>query len=159
MASSMTFRLAIAASIAALLTACGQPPAGNSASANQPDQKAQQAQAPAIPPPPADPLAAGSQDAKDDLYCSGIVFIENPSPPSALNPVDEAILRKAQALGTMLAESGINKLVKEKAAHATHGGAIADAYTARVVEDVRAKKPRISLDECYARARALPPVE
>jgi hypothetical protein len=159
MASSMTFRLAIAASIAALLAACGQPPAGNSASADQPDQKAQQAQAPAIPPPPADPLAVGTQDAKDDLYCAGIIFIENPSPPDALNPVDEAVLRKAQVLGINLGESGINKLVVQKAAHATHGALIADAYTMQAAEDLKARKPRISLDDCYARSRALPPVE
>jgi hypothetical protein len=153
----MTSRLVVAIGIAALLAACGQPAADRTASAAQPDQTAQQA--PAIPPPPTDPLAVGTQDAKDDLYCAGIIFIENPSPPDALNPVDEAVLRKAQVLGINLSESGINKLVTQKAAHATHGALIADAYATQAAEDLRAKKPRISLEDCYARSRALPPVE
>lgn len=158
----MISRFMIAAGIAALLTACGQAPAGNTASADQPqpqpEQQAQQA-APAIPPPPADPLAVGTQDAKDDLYCAGVIFIENPSPPDALNPVDEAVLRKAQVLGINLGESGINKLVTQKAAHATYGALIADAYTTLAAKDLKAKKPRISLEDCYARSRALPPVQ
>jgi hypothetical protein len=111
------------------------------------------------PPPPADPLAVGSQEAKDDLYCAGIIFAENPSPPSALNPTDEAVLRKAQALGIVLAESGINRLVTEKAAHATHGALISDAYATLAAGDLKAKKPRISLDDCYARAKAMPVIE
>jgi len=111
------------------------------------------------PPPPADPLAVGSQDAKDDLYCAGIIFVSFPSPPSALNPVDEAQLRKAQMLGVVLAESGINKLVVQKAAHATHGGVISDAYTEQAGHDLAAGTPRISLDACNARARALPVIE
>ncbi|MDP3738408.1 MAG: hypothetical protein Q8R02_13520 [Hyphomonadaceae bacterium] len=153
----MTSRFIAAIGFAALLTACGQPAADRAASAAQPDQTAQQA--PAIPPPPADPLAIGTQDAKDDLYCAGIIFIENPSPPDALNPVDEAVLRKAQVLGINLGESGINKLVTQKAAHATYGALIADAYTTQAAADLKAKKPRISLEDCYARSRALPPVE
>src|SRR5262249_38747703 len=107
-------------------------------------------------PPPADPLAVGSQDAKDDLYCAGVIFAANPSPPNALNPVDEAVLRKAQALGIVLGESGINKLVIQKAAHATHGAMIADAYAVQAAKDLEAGKPRISLDDCNARAKAVP---
>jgi len=111
------------------------------------------------PPPPADPLAVGSQDARDDLYCAGIIYAANPSPPSALNPTDEAVLRKAQALGIILGESGINKLVIQKAAHATHGALIADAYSIQAAKDLAAGKPRISLDDCNARAKAVPVVE
>ena len=151
-------RLIVTISFAALLAACGQTAADRAATADEPQKT--QAQAPTTPPPPpADPLAVGSQDAKDDLYCSGIIFVSNPSPPSALNPVDEAVLRKAQVLGINLAESGINKLVVQKAVHATHGALVADAYTEAAATDLRAKKPRISLEDCYARSRALPPVE
>ena len=109
-----------------------------------------------IPPPPADPLAVGSQGAKDDLYCSALIYIENPDVSDALAPVDEALLRKAQTLGFLIGEAGINKLVGEKAAHATHARLISDAYTEQVAKDLKAKKPRISLDDCNARAAALP---
>lgn len=111
---------------------------------------------PNVPPPPADPLAVGSQEARDDLYCSSLIYIENPDVSDALAPVEEALLRKAQTLGFLIGEAGINKLVDEKAAHATHARIIADAYNAQVAKDVKAKKPRISLDDCNARAAALP---
>jgi hypothetical protein len=144
----------LAMSLGLGVAACsGQAPA--SAEPDQPPASA----APALPPLPTDPLAVGSQDAKDDLYCAAIIFVSNPSPPSALNPVDEAQLRKAQMLGIVLAESGINKLVTQKAAHATHGGLISDAYTAQAGKDLAAKSPRISLEDCNARARALPVIQ
>ncbi len=150
----MKLRETAIAALVAVLAACGGPPATDGAAA----QSAPPAAAPVQPPPPpADPLAVGSQDAKDDLYCAGIVFIENPSPPGALNPTDEAVLRKAQALGIALAESGINKLVAEKAVHATHSSMVADAYTDQAERDLMAKAPRIKPDACYARANALPP--
>ncbi|RYG36438.1 MAG: hypothetical protein EON93_05050 [Burkholderiales bacterium] len=109
-----------------------------------------------VPPPPADPLAAGSQEAKDDLYCSSLIYLENPDVSDALAPVEEAILRKAQTLGFLIGEAGINKLVTEKAVHATHARIVADAYNAQVAKDMKAKTLRISLDDCNARAAALP---
>ena len=145
----------LAATFALCVTACGEKPAAPGATAEAPP-----AEAPIVPPPPpADPLAVGSQDAKDDLYCAGVIFAANPSPDSALNPTDEAVLRKAQALGIMLAEAGINKLVVEKAAHATHGALVSDAYAVAAAKDFDANTPRISLDDCNARAKALPPVQ
>lgn len=111
---------------------------------------------PSVPPPPADPLAVGSQEAKDDLYCSSLIYIENPDVSDALAPVEEALLRKAQTLGFLIGEAGINKLVTEKAVHATHARIVADAYNNQVMKDLKAKKPRISLDDCNARAAALP---
>jgi hypothetical protein len=140
------------------LAACGQPPADKSASAEAPPT-APAAPIEQPPPPPADPLAVGSQDAKDDLYCAGLIFAANPSPDGALNPTDEAVLRKAQAFGIILAESGINKIVEQKAAHATHGALIADAYTDQAAKDLTAKKPRIALEKCYDRAKAVPVVQ
>jgi hypothetical protein len=140
------------------LASCGQTPTDTTAQAAPPAKP--EASAPITPPPPpADPLAVGSQDAKDDLYCAGVIYAANPSPPSALNPTDEAVLRKAQALGIILGESGINKLVVQKAAHATHGALIADAYAIQAAKDLAAGKPRISLDDCNARAKALPVIE
>jgi hypothetical protein len=146
-------RIAAAIALAALIAACGQPPTSDANATAAPEPQA----APVTPPPPpANPLEVGSQDARDDLYCSAMIYAENPSPPNALNPIDEAILRKAQALGFIIGEAGINKLVAEKAAHATHGAMIADAYAEQVAKDMAANKPRISLDDCNARAKALP---
>jgi hypothetical protein len=116
----------------------------------------QAAQAVTVPPPPADPLAVGSQDAKDDMYCSALIWAENPDVSDALAPVDEALLRKAQTLGFIIGEAGINKLVSEKAVHATQARIVSDAYASQVAKDVKAKKPRISLDQCNKRAAALP---
>ncbi len=108
------------------------------------------------PPLPADLLGIGSQEARDALYCSALIYLENPDVSDALAPVDEALLRKAQMLGFAIGEFGINKLVEEKAAHATHARAISDAYAAQVEKDAKAGKPRLSLKDCNARAAAIP---
>ncbi len=111
---------------------------------------------PGAPPLSADLLGIGSQEARDALYCSALIYLENPDLSDALAPVDEALLRKAQALGFIIGEFGINKLVAEKAAHATHARAISDAYAAQVEKDTKAGKPRIALDDCNKRAAAIP---
>jgi hypothetical protein len=74
----------------------------------------------------------------------------------ALAPVDEALLRKAQMLGFIVGEAGINKLMAEKAAHATHARAIAETYAAQVNKDVKANATRLTIDACNERARAVP---
>lgn len=111
---------------------------------------------PGAPPLPADLLAVGSQDARDDLYCSAMIYNANPDVSDALAPVDEALLRKAQMLGFIVGEAGINRLMTEKAAHATHARALAEAYAAQVDKDVKANTPRITLDTCMARAQSVP---
>lgn len=111
---------------------------------------------PGVPPLPANLLGAGSPQARDELYCSALIYAENPDVSDALAPVDEAQLRKRQALGFIIGESGINRMVGEKAIHATHARAIADAYATQVDRDLKANAPRISLDECNTRARAIP---
>ena len=108
------------------------------------------------PPLPADLLGIGSQEARDALYCSALIYQENPDLSDALAPVDEALLRKAQTLGFVIGEFGINKLVEEKAAHATHARAISDAYAAQVEKDTKAGKSRLALDDCNKRAAAIP---
>ena len=90
------------------------------------------------------------------MYCSALIYAENPDVSDALAPVDEAVLRKAQTLGFIIGEAGINKLVSEKAIHATHARAIAEAYSDQVVKDMKAKKLRLSLDACNKRAAAVP---
>ena len=142
----------------AFASACSGPPTAPEAAsdAKLAGPAPEAPQTPGVPPPPADPLAVGSQEAKDDLYCSAMIYIENPDVSDALAPVDEALLRKAQTLGFLIGEAGINRLVTEKAVHATHARLVSDAYTAQVEKDLKAKKPRISLDDCNARAAALP---
>jgi hypothetical protein len=126
----------------------GESPAPEAPPANQPVV--------APPPPPGDPLAVGTRDARDDMYCSALIYYENPDVSDALAPVDEALLRKAQMLGFLIGEAGINKLVEEKAAHATHARMISEAYAAQVAKDMKAKSPRLSVDACTKRAAALP---
>lgn len=111
---------------------------------------------PGAPPLAPDLLAIGSQEARDDLYCSAVIYNANPEVSDALAPVDEALLRKAQMMGFVIGESGINRLMEEKAAHATHARAIADAYAAQVDKDARANALRISADDCMKRAQAVP---
>jgi len=157
-------RPAAALLFAALLAACGsqQGEAPAAVAATLAAEPAPPAAAttyqlpPGAPPLPADLLAVGSQDARDDLYCSALIYDANPDVSDALAPVDEALLRKAQALGFIVGEAGINKLVEAKTIHATHARAIADAYAAQVEKDVRAGTPRIPLDTCNARAAAIP---
>ena len=111
---------------------------------------------PGIPPLPANLLGAGSPEARDELYCSALIYAENPDVSDALAPVDEAQLRKRQALGFIIGEAGINRLVTEKAIHATHARAVADAYATLVDRDLKANAPRITLEDCNTRARAIP---
>ena len=136
--------------------ACGSQQRDTAAVAQPAPPAAMPSAASGAPPLPADLLGIGSQEARDALYCSALIYQENPDLSDALAPVDEALLRKAQMLGFIIGEFGINKLVAEKVAHATHARAISDAYAARVEKDAKAGKPRISLDDCNKRAAAIP---
>ncbi|MEZ6029849.1 MAG: hypothetical protein R3C46_08860 [Hyphomonadaceae bacterium] len=169
--SSRAAGLAIFLAPALALGACGSaqvdtqpPPASVAATLAQPagPEPAPQSTAsvyqlpPGAPPLPPDLLAIGSQDARDDLYCSALIYNANPEVSDALAPVDEALLRKAQMMAFVVGEAGINKLIDQKAAHATHARAIAEAYAAQVEKDVRANATRMTVDACTERAQAIP---
>ena len=143
------------------LSACSPKPAAEAvAPVEATPAAAPVAEAPIIPPPPpADPLAIGTQDAKDDLYCSGVILASYPTPDDALSPTEQAILVRTQNYGIDLGDVGVNKLIAEKLAHATHVAIISDAYIAKAAADIAAKKVRIPLETCLARAQALPPPE
>jgi hypothetical protein len=148
-------------SLTALLAACGSQqrettPVPATLATAEPAPPSAPSPPPGVPPLPTDLLGAGSQQARDELYCSALIYAENPDVSDALAPVDEAQLRKRQALGFIIGESGINRMVTEKAIHATQARAIADAYATQVDKDLKAKAPRISLDACNTRARAIP---
>jgi hypothetical protein len=104
---------------------------------------------------PADLLALGSDDAKDDLYCSGLIFAAHREGPDVVS--DEAQERRANVVA--LASAGVEKLIAAKAADSSQTGAIADAHTAKATEDFAAGTPRITLDACEQRAAALPKPE
>lgn len=110
--------------------------------------------APAIDttPLPADPLAVGSQEAKDDLYCSGVVFAKQLDATST--PAEQA--ERERNAYSALAESGRRKLVSEGAATADGAVATGNAWAERAREDYKAGAPRLSFDACMARAAALP---
>jgi hypothetical protein len=148
-------------SLTALLAACGSQqrettPVPATLATAEPAPPSAPSPPPGVPPLPTDLLGAGSQQARDELYCSALIYAETPDVSDALAPVDEAQLRKRQALGFIIGESGINRMVTEKAIHATQARAIADAYATQVDKDLKAKAPRISLDACNTRARAIP---
>ncbi|MEP7211228.1 MAG: hypothetical protein ABI740_10360 [Alphaproteobacteria bacterium] len=118
---------------------------------------AQAPQAVSTPPPPlANPLAVGSQAAKDDLYCSAVIFAKFAPPSSALSPTDEAIRMGKEGMGMVIGQAGADKLLAEGVARVTQLGAIADAYSDQVDKDARAGKVRLKSDECMKRAEALP---
>jgi len=138
------------------VTAAPSPVADMAPAAAEPAPPARYELPPGVPPLAPDLLAVGSQDARDDLYCAAVIYDANPEVSDALAPVDEALLRKAQMMGFIIGEAGINKLMTEKAAHATHARAIADAYAAQIEKDSRANALRISADDCVKRAQAVP---
>lgn len=147
-----------------LLCACGSSQVDPEAGPLQVEAAAASAPAPEAAPPPAegiplpagDLLALGSVGARDDLYCSAVIYNANPEVSDALAPVDEALLRKAQMMGFIIGEAGINRLISEGAAHATHARAIAEAYAVQVARDARSGSLRLSADTCMARAQAIP---
>lgn len=153
----MAHRFSLLLGAALLAAACGSQQRDAAAVAQPAPQVTQASPQPSgIPPLPADVLSIGSQEGRDALYCSALIYHENPDLSDALAPVDEALLRKAQTLGFVIGEFGINKLVSEKAVHATQARAVSDAYAAQVEKDLKAKTPRISLDDCNKRAAAIP---
>lgn len=110
----------------------------------------------AIPPPDAatavigDPLGIGSDDAKDDLYCSGLLLAVHGS----LQDRESAEAQQLRDRGVTLADRGTSKLVAAGAADASHAGPIAEAHSARASTDYGNGTPRIPLVDCEARADA-----
>ncbi|MEQ1753399.1 MAG: hypothetical protein ABL973_04635 [Micropepsaceae bacterium] len=98
--------------------------------------------------PIADPLSVGSQEAQDDLYCSGLIFAKHLETGDILS--DDSRKRREQIVA--LAKSGYTRLVAERAVPATKISDIADAHTAQAQRDYAAGTPRIALEKCLERA-------
>lgn len=116
-------------------------------------------EAPASTPPPEqmtvhiaeDPLTVGSDAAKDDLYCSGVIFIAHKATGDISSP--EAQTRRDAVIA--LAEAGVAKLIAEGSATKDTTASIADAQADLAEADSKGGTPRISLADCNARAAAL----
>jgi hypothetical protein len=95
-----------------------------------------------------DPLTIGSTDAKDDLYCSGLIF-------AAYRAGDPAATLETQTRRDYvlaLADSGVARLLADHAAEKSETAGIADAQANAAEADFVAKAPRIALAACIARA-------
>lgn len=101
---------------------------------------------------PVDLLALGSQDARDDLYCSGLIFAVHRTNGELMS--SQADANRDQVI--KLAEAGVAKLIAEGVATSDQTGKIADAHTDKADADFDAGSPRIAIDDCRKRADALP---
>ena len=125
--------------------------------AGAPPQAVAGAAAPAtLPAALPNPLEIGSQGAKDDLYCSGVIFDRYGPTSDALSPTEEAIRMRNESMGMIIAQHGADKLMAEGVARVTQLGEISDAYGDKTAKDIRDGKPRIALETCMKRAEALP---
>ena len=146
-----------------VLAACGPKPADEAATAETtpapaaaPEAAATPTAAPEPQPAPvADPLNAGSQSAKDDLYCAGVLLAAHPQPLESVVPVESAIIMRAENRALALSISGTGKLIDEKITTAPQAGTFADVHAEVAVKDFTAKKMRISVEDCEKRADAL----
>lgn len=106
---------------------------------------------PAIPSAPGDQLAIGSDAAKDDLYCSGVIFAFHQTQPDAAS--EDAQARREAIVA--LAEAGVAKLKAENVATDATTAGIADAHALKAAQDFDAQTLRISEPDCLLRAAAV----
>jgi len=118
-----------------------------------PDNNLPSAATPAVSEPEVDYAALGSQAAKDDLYCAGLleahfpVLLENEGVTKAGINLEHR---------RMLAGAGVEKLRAQGLAGDIDWVAYANAHGALALADYSANKPRIPLSACEARGAALP---
>ena len=99
-----------------------------------------------------DYFAKGSQAAKDDLYCSGVLGAEFSERIKDSHPDKASILlRDNQALD----RAGLDKLIAEGVPTKPASAGYTLAYTDKTSEDYAAGELRISVADCTARAAAL----
>src|SRR5579871_700204 len=133
----MAYRLMLVFALSLAAAACGKPadtasapaaPTAPTATAatnavNPTPSAAGPTRPPSIPPPPLDhPLDVGSQAAKDDLYCSGMLFSKYAASNDVLSPTDEAARMRGEQMAMAIAQAGADKLMAEGAARVTQIG-------------------------------------
>jgi hypothetical protein len=108
---------------------------------------------PDLNPVPAKPLEVGSQEARDMLYCSGVISAESKAKPDA--PMEVALPRMTAALA--LANAGRRKLEAEGAVQGFGAIAVDTAWGEKAAADYSSAKLAIPLSDCMKKAAALPP--
>jgi len=93
----------------------------------------------------------GSQAAKDDLYCAGVLRAEFDAIKADAHPDRMSILIRD---GEALDDAGLAKLQGEKAVE-TSGAGASLAWGDKAAKDYAANALRISVDDCTKRAAAL----
>ena len=109
-----------------------------------------------VPLPPEetpDYAAMGSQAAKDDLYCGGVLRAHF-SPVLKSGGVDKA--GELLELSRLLAGAGVEKLRADGLALGIDWVSFDNAHDAKASADYQAKSARISAAACEARGKALP---
>jgi hypothetical protein len=101
---------------------------------------------------PADPFAVGSQDAKDDLYCAGVMTAANKAETSKPGVKDKQIYL-SEAIG--LDSAGGVLLIKENNISFEVGQIIAKAWSDKAQADYAAGAPRLSKESCMARLKVI----
>ncbi len=150
--SRPAFACALVLTIPLALAACSKPAEPTVEASATPAATA----TPDAPPPPIEkPTEIGSQPARDDLYCAGLIVAANPMPEEAAIPVDQGRIMAAQGLAMALSLEGTGKLIDEGVALAPQTGAVADAWADLAANDLKANKTKQSLDVCMARAQAV----
>jgi predicted small lipoprotein YifL len=142
------------------LTACGpqSPPAAGpeaAASATAPAAPAitPTPTAPISSPPPLDnPLTLGSQQAKDEMYCAGLLEAAFPVDEAQV-PVVMAQIFRAQEQAMSLRLDGTGKLIDEGVAVPAQTGAVAGAWADKAADDFEKHRPRITVARCQERGR------
>lgn len=105
---------------------------------------------------PSDPkyLEVGSQAARDDLYCAGVVSAEFDVKIKTEHPDKVAPLMDSQK---RLDSAGIAKLRAEGVSKGEDWAGFTLAYGAQAAEDYKAGKLRLPVAACVERAAKLPP--
>jgi hypothetical protein len=134
------------------LAACGSPKPAAPSAASAEASASPNLPPPDPPPPPLEgPLTLGSQSAKDDMYCAGVLWAAFPDPMQALIPADMAVVMQNQNLATALSLRGTGDLIDARIAKAPQVGAVAGAWMDEAEKDFKAKKLRIPVKTCQER--------
>lgn len=144
-------RLALAVCVLAL-AACGEKPVETAAPAETSTLPPSPGPAPVEAPVIADPLAIGSQAAKDDLYCAGVLMAAHPQPLEAVIPVEAAVIMQAQNRAMTLGLAGTGKMIDEGVIIATQAADVSNAWYDVAAKDFADKKPRLDEETCSKRA-------
>ncbi|MEZ5938411.1 MAG: hypothetical protein R3C52_09335 [Hyphomonadaceae bacterium] len=149
--------LALAGAVALGLAACSAPSDTPAKEEATPAEAAAPVETPAAPAEPLEnPLEAGSQSAKDDMYCSALLILANDVPESELSPSEMGKQMKAQIQGGALFEASAAKLVAEGATTYEQTADVSDAWFAVVTKDLADQTLKFTEEDCSARAVALP---